>query len=193
MKKDLVLASASRYRHELLSRLAIPFKIAVADIDESPKTGELPQALATRLSQQKAEAVAKDTPSSLIIGSDQVAYLDDHILGKPGEHAVAIEQLKKSSGKTVTFYTGLCLLDTSTNEIQLDCVTYQVQFRKLSAKQIERYLQHEKPYDSAGSFKVEGLGVILFEKMAGDDPTALIGLPLISLTSMLKKVGVELP
>lgn len=189
----LVLASASRYRHELLSRLQLPFSVAVADIDESAEADEAPQDLALRLSRQKAAAVAAAHPNALVIGSDQVAVCKQQILNKPGDHATAVKQLTQSSGETVTFYTGLCLLNTKTKQEQTDCVPYQVHFRQLSPEIIERYLQLDKPYDAAGSFKAEGLGVVLFEKMQGDDPTALIGLPLISLTNMLLTAGVELP
>jgi MAF protein len=189
----LILASSSPYRRELLSRLALPFECRSPDIDESARPDEAPGALVERLAEAKARALAAEFPRALIIGSDQVAVLGDHIMGKPGTHDNAVEQLARCSGRTVTFYTGLCLLDTGDETVQRDCILFEVRFRTLNNAQIRRYLAHDKPYNSAGSFKAEGLGVSLFESMHGEDPTALIGLPLIRLTAMLNEAGVEIP
>ena len=188
----LVLASTSPFRKELLQRLAIPFETAAPDVDESPRADETPAALVRRLSGAKARAIGK-LRQGLIIGSDQVATTGNDILGKPGTHPRAIEQLRYLSGRLVTFHTGLCLLNSVTDEVQLDVIPYKVQFRQLEEGQIERYLQADQPYNCAGSFKSEGLGITLFERMDGDDPSALIGLPLIRLTSMLAAAGVALP
>ena len=188
----LVLASTSPFRKELLQRLAIPFETAAPDVDESPRADDTPAALVRRLSGAKARAIGK-LRQGLIIGSDQVATTGNDILGKPGTHPRAIEQLRYLSGRLVTFHTGLCLLNSVTDEVQLDVIPYKVQFRQLEEGQIERYLQADQPYNCAGSFKSEGLGITLFERMDGDDPSALIGLPLIRLTSMLAAAGVALP
>ena len=188
----LVLASTSPFRRELLTRLNIHFDTAAPDVDESPRQGESPDALVRRLSEAKARAVGASC-SGLIIGSDQVATTGTDILGKPGTHERATAQLRQLSGKTVTFQTGLCLLDSGSGELQLDVVPFRVVFRQLDGERIERYLQHEQPYNCAGSFKSEGLGITLFERMDGEDPSALIGLPLIRLTSMLTQAGVVLP
>lgn len=188
----LVLASTSPFRKELLQRLAIPFETAAPDVDESPRADDTPAALVRRLSEAKARAIGK-LRQGLIIGSDQVATTGNDILGKPGTHPRAIEQLRYLSGRLVTFHTGLCLLNSVTDEVQLDVIPYKVQFRQLEEGQIERYLQADQPYNCAGSFKSEGLGITLFERMDGDDPSALIGLPLIRLTSMLAAAGVVLP
>ena len=188
----LVLASTSPFRRELLTRLNIHFETAAPDVDESPRPGETPDALVRRLSEAKARAVG-ESRHGLIIGSDQVAATGTDILGKPGTHERAATQLQQLSGKTVIFHTGLCLLDSGNGELQLDVVPFRVVFRQLDAGQIERYLQHDQPYNCAGSFKSEGLGITLFERMDGDDPTALIGLPLIRLTTMLARAGIALP
>lgn len=190
--RQLVLASSSPYRRELLDRLGLEYLTVSPAIDETTLPGETPDALVERLAEQKARKVA-ETHQGLIIGSDQVATVDDDILGKPGNHENAVAQLTRLSGQRVTFHTGLCLLDTAHHEAQVDVVPFTVQFRSLSAEQIERYLQREQPYNCAGSFKSEGLGITLFEKMLGDDPTALIGLPLIRLTAMLAKAGIDFP
>lgn len=189
----LILASSSPYRRQLLERLALPFETRSPDIDETPMEGESPRALVQRLAREKARAVAAGFDDALVIGSDQVAVLQGKILGKPGSHENALAQLRRCSGRAVMFQTGLCLIDTASGVEQLECVPFEVRFRALSEPQIERYLQQEKPYDSAGSFKSEGLGIALFESMYGDDPTALVGLPLIRLTRMLDNAGVELP
>lgn len=188
----ITLASTSPFRKELLERLGIEFDTAAPDVDETSLPGELPEALVKRLSEDKARAVAA-THAGLIIGSDQVASTGIDILGKPGTHERAREQLRNLSGKRVTFHTGLCLLNTDTDEVQLEVVPFVVQFRQLTDEQIERYLQHDLPYNCAGSFKSEGLGITLFERMDGEDPSALVGLPLIRLTTMLARAGVVLP
>lgn len=191
-ERPLVLASSSPYRKQLLERLGLAFSTVSPDIDETALPGETPDALVERLAEQKARAVG-ELHQGLIIGSDQVATIDDDILGKPGNHEQAVAQLTRLSGNRVTFHTGLCLLDTAHHEAQLDVVPFTVQFRELSAAQIERYLHAEQPYNCAGSFKSEGLGITLFEKMLGDDPTALVGLPLVKLTEMLSRAGIDLP
>lgn len=193
MQRNLILASSSAYRKQLLARLQLPFTTQSPAIDESGKPNEPANELVQRLAHEKAKAVAIQHNDALIIGSDQVAVLGKEILKKPGTKANAITQLKKCAGNTVTFHTGLCLYDSNNKQMQLACVDYKVRFRDLSIDQIERYVDQEQPFDSAGSFKAEALGISLFEYMQGDDPTALIGLPLIALTSMLHNAGVELP
>jgi len=187
----LILASSSPFRRELLQRLQLPFDTVSPEIDETPQNGESPEKLATRLSLSKAREVAKSHPDALIIGSDQVAVLNGLILGKPGNHQRAFQQLKAASGKRVSFLTGLCLLDARDGSHQEMVVPFDVEFRQLSETMIDRYLKREQPYNCAGSFKSEGLGIALFERLDGDDPTALIGLPLIQLTRMLEKAGVS--
>lgn len=188
----IVLASTSPFRRELLSRLALPFETTAPDIDESRRPHESPPDMVHRLSEAKARAGAPAC-QALIIGSDQVATIDDEVLGKPGTHDRATAQLRRLSGRSVTFLTGLCLLNTVTDEVQADVVPFRVYFRTLDDEQIDRYLRHDLPYHCAGSFKSEGLGITLFERMEGDDPTALVGLPLIRLTDMLARAGVRLP
>ena len=192
MAPAVTLASTSPFRKELLQRLGIAFLTAAPDVDESALANETATALVRRLSESKARAVAA-SHQGLIIGSDQVATTDSGILGKPGTHERAFEQLRNLSGKRVTFQTGLCLLNTGTDRALLDVIPYTVKFRELGDKQIERYLRHDQPYHCAGSFKSEGLGIALFEYMEGSDPTALIGLPLIRLTRMLAQSGIDLP
>jgi MAF protein len=189
----IVLGSTSPFRRELLNRLGLSFVTAAPEIDEAAKPGELPQQLVERLAREKAQAVAADHPNALVIGSDQVACIDDTVMGKPGDRDTAIAQLLQASGRSVTFYTGLCLLNTATGEAQVVCEPFKVHFRNLDQAAIERYLDAEEPYNCAGSFKSEGLGIALFEKMQGDDPNALIGLPLIRLVSMLEQEGVHIP
>ncbi len=189
---ELLLASSSPYRRRLLERLGLPFTAASPEVDESPLEGESPESLARRLAQHKAQALAPSEPADLlIIGSDQVASLDGHCLGKPGSYALALEQLRAASGRTVTFYTGLCLYDARTGQNETYCETFRAHFRPLTDTQIEHYLEKEEPYDCAGAFKMEGLGICLFERLEGDDPNALIGLPLIRLTELLQKAGVD--
>ncbi len=191
--QQIVLASTSPFRKALLERLGIDFHTASPDIDESRLPDETPEALVTRLARQKARAAAVDFPNALIIGSDQVACIDQDILGKPGSRSRAIEQLQQASGREVTFYTGLSLLNVKEERTQTVCEPFRVQFRNLTQTQIERYLDREEPYNCAGSFKSEGLGIVLFERLSGDDPNSLIGLPLIRLVSMLANEQIQLP
>lgn len=188
----LVLASTSPYRKTLLSRLGLPFVTAKPAVDETPLPGETPEQLVRRLAEAKAKAVVHLHPKSLIIGSDQAAVMDGKIIGKPGDHARAVAQLQAASGKRLEFLTGLCLLHAASGRVQIDVVRYSVVFRPLTGEQIENYLRRELPYDCAGAFKSEGLGVALFERMEGYDPTAVIGLPLIALVRMLEEEGIEI-
>lgn len=183
---ELVLASTSPYRRELLARLQVPFVTAVPDVAEAAMAGETPRETAQRLACAKAHAVREQFPKALIIGCDQVAAVAKTILNKPATHDNARRQLELMSGRTVAFYTALCLLNARTGHMQRDVVTVSVYMRKLSAAQIERYLAREQPYDCAGSAKIEGLGIALVEKLKCDDPSALIGLPLIRLCDMLR-------
>jgi MAF protein len=187
----LVLASTSPFRRQLLERLGLPFLTAAPQTDETRHTGETPEALVVRLAEAKARAVAEEYPAALIIGSDQVACIDGAILGKPGGRAAAIAQLQRASGRGVQFYTGLCLLNTAAGRSHSACERFQVDFRPLNAAQIEGYLDREQPFNCAGSFKSEGLGIALFERLLGEDPNALIGLPLIRLVSLLAEEGVD--
>lgn len=187
---NLILASTSPYRRELLGRLGLPFSVANPQTDESALPGEAPGALALRLSEAKARAVAGDYPDALIIGSDQVATVDGKIYGKPGTHERAVAQLRELSGKTVNFFTGLCLHNTRTGESLVRGVPTLVTFRQLSDAEIENYLLREPAYNCAGSAKSEGLGIALLAAMQGDDPNALVGLPLIALCDMLRQQGV---
>lgn len=184
--QTLVLGSTSPFRKAILEKLGVPFITDKPEVDESPLENESPQQLVARLSEAKAEAVAGKYANALVIGSDQVAVIDGHILGKPGTHENAIAQLRNASGKTVTFYTGLCLLNSETRRKQLEVVPFNVVFRELTDTQIENYLKKEQPYNCAGSFKSEALGITLFDKLEGDDPNTLIGLPLIRLARMLE-------
>jgi len=188
---QLVLASTSPFRRELLARLGLPFTTASPEIDETPLVGEKPQDLVRRLAEHKASTAAAEYPQALIIGSDQVATLDNLILGKPGNHARAREQLALLSGRKVGFLTGLCLLNSATGRRQIHCEPFDVYFRTLSKTTIEQYLRREQPYNCAGSFKSEALGIVLFERLQGDDPNSLIGLPLIRLVSMLMEEGLD--
>lgn len=185
----LILASTSPYRRALLERLGLPFSTAAPDVDEHRHPGESPADLVRRLAEAKARAVALNHPDALIIGSDQVACLDDAILGKPGDHQTAITQLERASGRCVLFQTGLCVLDARSDRVQTLVEPFRVHFRVLSRARIEGYLERERPYDCAGSFKSEGLGIALFERLEGDDPNALIGLPLIRLIPLLEAAG----
>ena len=191
--RRLILASTSPFRRELLARLGLPFETRAPRTDESPLAGEAATALVVRLAEAKARAIADRETRALTIGSDQVAVLDGRILGKPGNHERAVEQLLLASGKTVVFHTGLCVVDSDSGRAQVDIAPFRVVFRKLDLARIERYLRHERPYQCAGSFKSEGLGIALFERLEGDDPTSLIGLPLIRLTRMLEAEGVAVP
>ncbi len=189
----LVLASTSAYRRELLQRFGLPFEVARPDIDESPLPGEHPRATAERLAIEKARAVAGNFPDALIIGSDQVAAMGDIRFGKPGTVERAVAQLKQMSGQTVVFHTALALLNTHTGEAQIDVVPTEVRFRPLGDDEIVRYIDRERPLDCAGSAKSEGLGITLLDALSGDDPNALVGLPLIALARMLRREGVALP
>lgn len=190
MTKPLLLASSSPYRKALLERLALPFTTASPDIDETPRPGESAEDLALRLAESKARTLAAQHPGHWIIGSDQVACLPDGtLLHKPGNHAQAIQQLRLSSGHRVVFLTGLCLLDADSGECQLICEPFTAHFRTLSDEEIESYLNREQPYDCAGSFKMEGLGITLFDRLEGRDPNSLVGLPLIALNGMLRNWG----
>lgn len=193
MTKNLILGSSSPYRRTLLERLKIPFTCHSPDIDETHQQGESAKKLVQRLSTEKAKAVQIELQSSnaLIIASDQVAVLGDSILGKPHTHDKAVSQLMSFSHQKVSFLTGLCLLDTSTMTHQYTLNEYHVYFRALERQEVENYVRLEKPLDCAGSFKCEGLGVTLFEKMEGDDPNSLIGLPLISLCKMLRRHNIS--
>ena len=187
----LILASSSPYRRELLQRLGIPFEVVAPDVDETPAPGETPQALVERLAIVKARTVAKQRSDALVIGSDQVAVYDGTIVGKPLTHDRAVEQLRRASGKTVTLYTGLALINGASGHTQSEVVPFRVAFRRLSEAQIENYLRKEQPYHCAGSVKSEGLGIALLERFEGDDPNALIGLPLIRLVRMLECEGMK--
>jgi MAF protein len=189
----LVLASTSPFRRELLGRLGLPFEVAAPNVDEAGLPGESPQALVLRLSEAKARAVASSFPGSLIIGSDQVAVIDGEVLGKPGNRERAIAQLTRASGRRVTFLTGLSLVDAASGRAHTLCEPFHVHFRTLGPEQIARYVDHEQPYNCAGSFKSEGYGITLFERLAGDDPSALVGLPLIRLVELLGREGMALP
>ncbi len=188
----IILASSSKYRSQLLEKSGVIFKSHAPDIDEAAQPNEEPASLVKRLALDKAKALAGNYPQHLIIGSDQVACLQTQILTKPGNFANALAQLQACQGHSVTFYTGLCLYNSQTQIQQLTCVTTEVRFRKLSDQQLIHYLHREQPYDCAGSFKVEGLGISLFESINSSDPNALIGLPIIELISMLTKEGIDL-
>lgn len=183
---QLILASTSPYRRELLGRLKLPFEVCSPEVDETPLPGETPEETAYRLAIAKAQSAAKDFPDALIIGSDQVATLDGLQLGKPHTHGNAVRQLALMRGRSVVFHTALCLYNSRTGNTQVKVVPFTVHFRNLSDAQIESYLAMEQPYNCAGSAKSEGLGIALIEKMNGDDPNALIGLPLIALIEMLE-------
>lgn len=188
---ELVLASSSRWRRELLDRLQLPYQCYSPDIDETPQAGETPHALVHRLALSKANAVAPHFPHHCIIGSDQVAVFENEILGKPHTEAKARTNLSRFSGQRVTFLTGLALLDTRHQRHQVHVEPFEVVFRTLSKQEIENYVTKEQPLDSAGSFRMEGLGIALFEKLEGRDPNALIGLPLIALCNMLRQAGFD--
>ena len=189
--KTLVLASTSPFRKSILSKLNLPFDCAKPDIDESPKENETPEALVARLAEEKARAVKGEFNDALIIGSDQVAVCDGQILGKPHTFENGVKQLTQFSDKAVTFYTGLALYNSSTGETNSLVEPFTVHFNPLSLKEIENYLKAEQPYNCAGSFKSEGLGICLFKKLEGADPNTLIGLPLIRLVAMLKAQGLD--
>lgn len=188
---QIVLASGSKYRRELLARLGLPFEVDAPEVDETPLPNEAPEETSRRLAEAKARAAAARFPQAIVIGSDQVAVLNGLRLGKPGNHGNAVRQLKAMRGKEVVFHTALCLCHAASGRTQTRVVPYYVRFREYSDAQIERYLQREQPYDCAGSARCEGLGIVLIAEMRGDDPNALIGLPLIALTEMLAELGVS--
>ncbi|KXB30211.1 MULTISPECIES: Maf family protein [Dechloromonas] len=192
MPQTLILASTSPYRRELLARLGLPFQVANPQTDETPLPAEPPEAMALRLSEAKARAVADSFPDALIIGSDQVATVDGKIYGKPGTHERAVDQLRNLSGKTVNFFTGLCLYNARTGQAEVRGIPTLVSFRHLSDSEIENYLRREPAYNCAGSAKSEGLGIALLSKMQGEDPNALVGLPLIALCDLLRNQGLEI-
>ncbi|MEO8023266.1 Maf family nucleotide pyrophosphatase [Polaromonas sp.] len=191
-KRPLILGSTSPYRRELLQRLQTPFEVVSPDVDESPLSGEAPATLARRLALAKARAVAANFPEAVVIGSDQVADLQGQPLGKPGNHANAVIQLRRMSGQSVVFQTAVAVVCLQTGFEQTDLAAVKVQFRTLSDEDIENYLQAEQPYDCAGSAKSEGLGIALLEAIENDDPTALVGLPLIRTCRMLRAAGIAL-
>jgi len=189
--QQLILGSSSPFRAELLHKLGLSFVQASPDIDESAHEGESPTELVERLAREKALAIAQTHPEGLIIGSDQVAVIDNDILGKPGNHQKAMVQLKQASGRDVTFLTGLALYNAKTEQLQSLVEPFIVHFRELSDKQIDYYLKKEQPYQCAGSFKSEGFGISLFSKLVGDDPNTLIGLPLIRLIELLANENID--
>jgi len=185
----LILASTSPFRKAILDKLGIDFDTASPETDETALENEMPQQLVERLSIAKAKVIADKVSDTLVIGSDQVSVIDGEIIGKPHTHENAVKQLQSASGKTVTFYTGLCLYNSTTQQYQSEVVPFNVVFRDLDDQLIENYLRKEEPYNCAGSFKSEALGIVLFEKLEGDDPNTLMGLPLIRLVKMLEKEG----
>jgi len=187
----LVLGSSSPFRKALLEKLDLSFDCDSPDIDETPLKNESPKDMVVRLAKLKAQAIAVRHPQSIIIASDQCATLDGNIIGKPGDHAGAVEQLTNASGRAVTFYTSLCVYNAGTNQFEECIEPFYVYFRELSQDQIENYLNKEQPYNCAGSFKSEGLGISLFERLEGNDPNTLIGLPLIQLIKMLERFHVK--
>lgn len=189
--QQIVLASTSPFRRELLARLGLTFEVANPAVDETTLHGEAPDCTALRLSEAKARAVAATYPDALIIGSDQVAFLGQQVFGKPGNYENAVTQLEAMSGQTVNFFTGLCLFNARTNYIQIAGIPTRVSFRKLATDEIKRYLNKEEPYNCAGSAKSEGLGIALIAKMEGEDPNALIGLPLIQLCTFFRNEGIN--
>lgn len=185
----LILASSSPYRKEMLGRLALPFETRSPDVDETPHPGEPPAKLALRLAQVKAQTVAQQTPGSIVIGADQVATFDGNPIGKPGSFDNAQAQLRLLSGKTVEFHSALCVTDGQ--RVLLEDIVTHCKFRTLTDTEIDAYLHHEQPYDTAGSAKAEGLGIALMDSMQSDDPTAIIGLPLIALARMLRSFDIN--
>ncbi|MBB1199698.1 septum formation inhibitor Maf [Enterobacteriaceae bacterium 89] len=188
---QLILASTSPYRRELLKKLHLPFECAAPEVDEMPLPSEPPRQLVLRLAQAKAKALAERYPNHLIIGSDQVCVLDGKITGKPHTEENARQQLRKASGHVVTFYTGLALYNSANGHLQTECEPFDVHFRQLSDSEIAHYVQKEQPLNCAGSFKSEGLGIALFDRLEGRDPNTLVGLPLIALTKMLRHEGMN--
>ncbi len=191
-QRELILASSSAFRHELLQRLQLPFRAIAPEVDEQPLAQESPQALVERLAVAKARAIAQLHPTALVIGSDQVAVQGGQIVGKPASHDAAVRQLHEASGRRVVLYTGLALIDAASGRTQSRVVPFATVFRRLTDDDIERYLRKERPYNCAGSLRSEGLGIALLERFEGDDPTALIGLPLITLCQMLENEAVRI-
>lgn len=191
--KTIVLASTSTYRRALLARLRLPFETAAPEIDEAALPDELPGQTALRLARAKAVAVARRRPDALVIGSDQVADLDGVALNKPGSHAAALDQLRRLQGRSAVFHTALAVAVDGGNRVEVDLVPTTVRFRRLAQAALEAYLRIDQPYDCAGAAKIESLGIALVESVQGDDPTALIGLPLIRLVSMLAALGIAVP
>ncbi len=192
LQRALILGSTSRYRRELLARLRVPFDVVSPDVDETPLTGEAPQALAARLALAKAKAVAALHPQAVVIGSDQVADLNGEPLGKPGTHERAVRQLQRMRGQTVVFQTAVSVVCQESHFEQTELAQIKVHFRNLSDTEIEAYLRAEEPYDCAGSAKSEGLGIALLDAIDNDDPTALIGLPMIRTARLLRAAGIDL-
>ncbi|MDM0040201.1 Maf family nucleotide pyrophosphatase [Variovorax sp. J22G21] len=192
MQRTVILASTSRYRRELMNRLRLPFEVQAPEVDETPHSGESPRSLSERLALEKARAVASRFPDAVVIGSDQVADLAGEALGKPGDHERATAQLRRMRGQTLVFQTAVAVVCQATGFAQQDIAPVRVVFRDLSDDAIEHYLRAEQPYDCAGSAKSEGLGIALLEAIDSDDPTALVGLPLIRTCRMLRAAGVEL-
>ena len=191
LARPLILGSTSRYRAELLQRLRLPFEVFAPLVDESPKPGEMSDLLARRLALAKARAVSTQHPQAVVIGSDQVCDLDGQLMGKPGKHAAAVEQLRRLSGRTAVFHTAVAVVCADSSFEQVDLATVRVRFRHLTASDIERYLQLDEPYDCAGSAKCETLGIALLESIESDDPTALVGLPLIRTAQLLRDAGID--
>jgi MAF protein len=191
LTRFLVLASTSRYRRMLMERLGVPFVVATPDVDETPIEGEVPAATAQRLAAAKARAVATTHADALIIGSDQVADCDGVAVSKPGDHATAVAQLLAQSGRTIVFHTAVALFDSRAQSLTQELVDVKSTFRTLDARTIDAYLHRERPYDCAGAVRAEALGIALFERIDSDDPTALIGLPLIALTRLLRGAGID--
>lgn len=191
VRPALVLGSTSRYRRELLARFGLPFDVQAPRVDETPRPGEAPAALAQRLAGEKAREVAARFPEAVVIGSDQVADLDGEPLGKPGGHQVAVRQLTRCSARTVVFQTAVQVVCLARGFDEGALVPVQVVFRSLQADEIENYLRREQPYDCAGSAKSEGLGITLLQALRGDDPTALVGLPLIATAELLRRAGLD--
>jgi septum formation protein len=191
VQTKIILASSSPFRQQLLDRLQLTYESQAPDIDETIKPDEDASAYVCRLAESKARHVAQNYPEAVVIGSDQCALRGTKILGKPGSHENALQQLREAQGKTVVFHTGVCVLNLSTGFCTVDDVPFEVDFRVLSDRQLDHYLRVEQPYQCAGSFKAEGYGSCLFSKMRGDDPSALIGLPLLRLIAMLESAGIE--
>lgn len=191
--QTIVLASTSAYRRDLLARLGLSFDVAAPDVDEGALAGEPPRVTARRLAQAKAVAIARQRADAIVIGSDQVANLDGVALNKPGSHDAALEQLLQLQGRSAVFHTAIAVATAGGNRLEVDCIDTRVQFRRIGRARLDAYLRADRPYDCAGSAKIESLGITLVTAVQGDDPTALIGLPLIRLTDLLARCGLHLP